>query len=62
MLPRGVVLGFILIPVLGSEVFAGGGVEKSGQEIDQAQQGVVDETCGEWVPLGFAKVQHNSNI
>ena len=61
MPPRRVALGFILIPVFGSDVCVGGGVEQKG--MDQAYHGVVDEACGEWgLPLGCAKVQHNSNI
>ena len=47
MPPLGAALGFILIPVLGTEVCVGSGVQKR-SEMDQARQGVVDETCGEW--------------
>ena len=43
MPPRGVALGFILIPVFGSEVCVGGGVEQ--------KEGVVNE----WLTFGMRK-------
>ena len=44
-------LGFVLIPVFGSEVCVGGGVEQKG--MDQVHQRVHDETCGELVTFGM---------
>ena len=32
------------------------------KDLGQVHQGAYDETCGEWVTLGCAKVRHNSNI
>ena len=53
---RGVALGFVLIPELGSEICAGGGVEQKGRKwIRYIEECTMDETCGEWVIFGMRK-------
>ena len=52
MPPRGVAVGFIVIPVLGSEVCEEV-VWNKRKAMGQVHQGVYDETCGEWVTFGM---------